>query len=159
VARIERESPADQVARVSLSGKRGDPLGQAIREVEEMRKDDDWSRAEPRHLLGLYAWLHKEVYSVDPDELRKPQEWAHAVRAVENFLKVVGTVQVAVDFLRWTWAREQGREGKRKTWPADSPFAREANRIGWRLQFSTGSMLTDYRVARTRGQARNGHGR
>ncbi len=96
--------------------------------------------AECRELVGLYAVLHEKVYGVAPAELVR--DWMLVVTATRRMLKqeFEGRPPRMVAFIRWVWSREAKREAKRRQNGADS------SRIGWRLQFQSQSMLTDYRV-------------
>lgn len=48
-----------------------------------------------------------------------------------------------VEFIRWTWNREQAREAKRKENPKDD------FRIGWGYQFGS-RLVTDFRLSKAR---------
>lgn len=97
--------------------------------------------------VGLYAMLHEAVYGVAPDELAN--DWTPAVKAARKMFEEEfdEDVRAFVAFIRWTWVREK----KREKWRREN--GRDANRIGWRLQFQSRAMLTDYKVALAR---RNG---
>lgn len=112
----------------------------AIAEASERAKQGNWEGAEPRHMVGLYAALHQQVYGVAPDELK--DVWRGAVTSAKSMLEKEfdNDPRKMIEFIRWTWARERRREEKRR---ADK---QEGSRIGWVLQFKHRSMLTDYRV-------------
>ena len=102
---------------------------------------ETWGRAEARHFVALYAVLHERVYGAAPAELRS-EAWWGAVSAAGKMLREEfgGEPARMLDFVRWTWRREQGREKKRGD-------EQEVRRVGWKLQFLTRHLLTDYRVA------------
>ena len=41
-------------------------------EAEELRRAQRWGEMRPGHLVAMWAWLHREVYGIDPE----PQEVA-----------------------------------------------------------------------------------
>lgn len=114
---------------------------EAAREEAAMRvRANDWQDAQPKHLVGLYAVLHKQVYGVAPDEL--VEVWKGAVSAAKSMLdKQFGSdVEAFVEFIRWTWQRERRAEDRAKA------EGNERRRLGWVLQFKSAAMITDYRV-------------
>ena len=122
----------------------------AERAVEEARiciatsVENPWT--EPKHLVGLYVVLHENVYKVLPEELLG-DVWPGAVSAAKKLADELGGLETAVEFLRWVWTRERARERKRE--PGDS------FRIGWRLQFVSRALVTDWKVDRARGARPN----
>lgn len=120
------------------------------REVEERREANDWESARPGHMVALYAMCHEKIYGFIPNELDKGKEYALAVLSAARMLKgeFRGESKIMVEFIRWTWRREQSREKWRRE------RGQGGQRIGWRLQFN-GSMVSDYRVdlARRKGNA------
>lgn len=131
-------------------GKRGASLDASEREAEAMRKANDWTGARGRHLVALYAWLHREVYGVDVAELRDDRAMLTAAVAAANRMlerDFGGEAERGVDFLRWTWKREARAEKRRRDEHA------EGRRITWRLQFAARHLLVDYRVDLVRGRA------
>ena len=50
-----------------------------------------------------------------------------------------------IEFIRWTWKDERRKETKRIRNPGEDTF-----RIGWRYQFKSMKLLTDYRVESAR---------
>lgn len=129
------------------SGPRANPgaLAEATARAEEMvarfMHGGQVGPVDVRLLVGLYAHLHEEVYGVAPDDLAR--DWAPAVAAARRMVEgqFEGQAYRMVGFLRWTWSREKNRERRRVENGSD------ASRIGWRLQFQSLSLLTDYRVA------------
>ena len=110
-------------------------------EMKEMAESGDWSEARGTHVVALYAWLHACVYGVEPSELT-PKQWGIAAAAAtrmvdQEFKRDYGS---AVQFLRWTWKREQKREEWRRQ------QHRDGGRIGWRLQFSN-ALIVEYRLS------------
>lgn len=116
-------------------------------EVTAMRESKDWKGAKGKHLVALYVWLHTEIYGVEPAELLTKELYMQCCRAADLLLKndFGGEMDRAVAFLSWTWARERSKEkaGKQGTF-----------RVGWRYQFASKALLTDYRVELVRGITR-----
>lgn len=112
----------------------------SVEEAMVFAKHGDWEGAEPRHMVGLYAALHTQVYGVPPDELK--DVWRGAVASAKSMLEknFDNDPYKLVEFIRWTWLRERKREEKRRAEKQDG------SRIGWVLQFKHQAMLTDYRV-------------
>lgn len=102
------------------------------------RGADDWEGAEASDFVGVYAWLHREVYGVEAAELRK--EFLAARSAADRMLReeFSGQSRAMIGFVRWAWARERGREQRRASG--------DGWRLGWRLLYSSRSLLVDYRV-------------
>jgi hypothetical protein len=107
----------------------------------EKGKRDVFDDADPRLIVGLYSALHEMVYGVAPDELAR--DWSPAVGAATRMLdhEFSGDAKLMVRYVRWTWTREKDRE----KWRAEHGAA--GGRIGWRLQFQSLALLTDYKVA------------
>ena len=114
-------------------------------EMEKRALSGDWGDAEPAVLVALYEWLHRSVYSVEPVEL-DGRAWAFASTAAKRLVEkeFAGDVSDAVEFMKWTWKRELKNEEWRRA------NGRETRRIGWRLQFLGGYLITDYRMAKAR---------
>lgn len=116
-----------------------------IGEAEEWKNAGDWEKYRPGHFVALYAACHERVYGFYPVELETGQGFGLARMMASRLLKTTfkGNCEMMVDFLRWTWVREEGRE----------KWRRENNqggqRIGWKLQFGV-FLVSDYRVDRTR---------
>jgi hypothetical protein len=122
----------------------------AREEADAMRKTNEWSNAAGRHLVALYAWLHREVYGVDAAELVTGDTYVAAVSAANRMLanEFGGKAERAVEFMRWTWKREARAEKKRREQRDEG-----GRRITWRLQFAARHLLVDYRVDLVRGRA------
>jgi hypothetical protein len=114
---------------------------QLLTETNALKDRQAWSEFTPKHFVGLYCLLHQHVYKVVPDEVR--DQFRPAVGASMRMLKheFSGEQLSMVDFMRWTWRREEYKDSQRDR---DSDF-----RIGWRLQFGR-PLLSDYRVAQAR---------
>lgn len=97
----------------------------------------DWSAAEPRHLLALYFRLHETVHGIEPLELLEQRTWRLAMVEVAYTLsrEFQGDKTAMSHFIAWTWLRE------RKLKPRSPHY-----RTGWRRQFSA-ALVTDYRIA------------
>ncbi len=117
-------------------------IARTIAEVTEIHTAREWHRAQPRHFVALYAWLHEQVYAVKPVELER--EWAGAVSAARALLKneFAEDPTRMMAFMQWVWAREKIDEKKRD---ASNSF-----RVGWKYQFVSRALVSNYRVAMTR---------
>lgn len=95
-----------------------------------------------KHLVALYARLHAEVYGVEPAELSEGATFHAAVSAADRLAREAfdGRAAGAIEFLRFVWRRERSREKRRRA-EGSAGF-----RIGWRLQFVSRELLTDYRL-------------
>lgn len=115
--------------------------------AREAMRTGDWSEATASTFVALVCVLHERVYDV-PLTLA-PKERLFAARAAGQMLQreFGGDVGAMASFIRWTWQREKQREEWRRK------NARDGGSVGWRLQFG-GHVLTDYRLARARGQKR-----
>lgn len=120
------------------------------RECKERREQGDWAGARPGHFVALYGACHEKIYGFIPSELESGKEYALAILAASRMLRseFEGKSEIMVEFMRWAWKREEGRE----KWRRDN--GKSGQRLGWRLQFN-GSLLSDYRVdlARRKGNA------
>jgi len=121
-----------------------DRIEEARLEMERRAKSGDWEGATGLHLVLLYAWLHEEVYGVRTSELT-PKWRGVAAQMADRLIagEFAGDVGAAVDFMKWSWKREEGRE----KWRRENQ--KEGGRLGWRLQFG-GVLVTDYRVDQAR---------
>lgn len=130
--------------------RRGVNVISARLESDALVAANDYANMKPVHLVALYVRCHETVYGVTPAEMNG-EAWLGASSAAAKLVRVDfdGDMAAAVEFMRWTWRREQWRENKAKH-DGDA----RVGRIGWRLQFVLRHLLTDYRidVARRRGQ-------
>jgi len=125
-------------------------LKNAVRDVEDMydrakeEGENVWTEAKPRHLVGLYAKLHESVYGVLPIEV-DGVAFAGAVSAARTMLdrEFEGDVLKMLGFMRWVWSRERWREADRRRRGGEG----RDYRVGWRLQFASRALFTDWRVA------------
>ncbi len=99
--------------------------------------------AEPRHLVALYAKMHETVYGVAPEELTRPDEQMAATSAARALVAQCfgGKYDDAIAFMRWVWQEQRRRTARRRA-NGETPF-----RVGWRLQFASRTLVTDYRAA------------
>lgn len=118
----------------------------AAQDLERAIEARDYASLRPTHLVALWARCHGQVYGVEPAEL-DAAAWRGAAFAAARLVRgeFGGSMEAAVEFLRWTWRREQWREDKAR----EERNAR-VGRIGWRLQFVARHLLTDYRLDRAR---------
>lgn len=113
-------------------------------ETERMMWERDWRGCEARHLVALYDLMHARTYGV-----AAPMTAAERYRLVgraAGFLRnsFGGDVAEVIEYFRWAWGREVGRE----RWAREKGIEGRG-RIGPGLMFST-HLLGDYRVDKAR---------
>lgn len=110
--------------------------------LQELQRGDReaFDEAKPHHMVGLYAFFHTRVYGVGPSELADLNTFRGATSAARKMLadEFDGGQLRMVRFMIWVWTREAGQEKQRDS--------KAKFRIGWRLQFASRYLLTDYRV-------------
>lgn len=135
------ESLGEPAKRRARSSKRRlrDAIEDLARVFPKGEPADDFA---PRHLVALYAKLHEQVYGAAPGELEEGASFLAASSSAEKLVRASfgGSTREAIEFLRWTWRRERNVVKRRRE---DGATGR---RIGWRLQFASAALLTDYRV-------------
>lgn len=143
---LATQSIADFVGPKREARKRKPRPDRVRAEAEQMALTNRFEGATPSHLVGLYEHCHRQVYGVAPGELNA-EVWMGAASAAGKLIRdeFGGDVRAAVEFVRWTWWREKGREETAKKRGEVRTF-----RIGWRLQFRARELLTDYRVEQLR---------
>jgi hypothetical protein len=148
VAAAEAEAAIEQFAGVGKKRKTRtlDPE-RAREELRGYLVKGDFTGATPKHLAALYEWCHEQVYGVRPSEMATRVIWTRVVFAAAKMLKddFAGDMGATIAFIRWTWQRERERERARRAGRDNSNF-----RIGWRIQFVTKHLVTDYRIANAR---------
>jgi hypothetical protein len=123
-------------------------IAKAREELDDLIAHGEYEKMKPKHLVALWMRCHEKVYGVTPVEPAKSLVWAtNAAKKLVND-EFGGSVVAAVEFMRWTWQREQWRETKAK----HDGEVRVGN-IGWRIQFVLRYLLTDYRIDRARRRA------
>ncbi len=151
-AAAEAEAQLESFAGVGKPRRKaaGPDPDKARSELREMLTHSDFGKASATHLVALYEWCHEQVYGARPAEIEKRTAWKMVVFAASRMIRddFGGDVAEVIAFIRWTWQREKARERARRAQP-DS----RVGRIGWRLQFVTKYLLTDYRIAKARGDA------
>jgi len=147
------KSPAQLVAElVGEPTKRsgGTPKRQRHAMIEDVRrrwKEGDWDGMKPGRLVAVYYVCHEMVYDVAPTEVDTAGNWKRAMMGAGKLVKELGSVDAALEFIRWVWLRERGRE----KWRRDN--GNQGSRIGWRLQLvNPQALLTDWRVEKARKQ-------
>lgn len=133
-------------SRVRRGGKRKlTPLEVAVDDASRRSTSGVWEDAKGATLVGLYAFAHKLTYGVLPDELQDARLFTVASKLAARMVHVHfgDDWSRSVDFIRWTWEREKGRDAWARAQGVDR------NRMSWKLQFSA-SFVTDYRAAPTR---------
>jgi hypothetical protein len=120
-------------------------IAKTTRAMEERVRTEQWDGTKPSELVALYGWLHRAVYGVD--SAMTGRDWSFATMQAGRLIakEFAGDAVEAVDFVRWTWQREQGREKWRQ---AHGKI--DGTGIGWRLQFAPGYLLTDFRITKAR---------
>lgn len=115
-------------------------MKKAAEHVQQRMLHNFWSDTPPAEFVALYAQMHNRVYGVYPLELDSINCGLAAKAARKMLVDDFDNDPFAmVQFIMWTWAREDQREKQRRTRGEDSNF-----RIGWRLAFGA-SFLTDWR--------------
>lgn len=115
----------------------------SMRETEGMVASGEWDDCGARHLVALYAILHRKIYGIE-SEMTSTDRY-QATMLAGNFAKRhFGGEHVEVaEYMRWIWNREAGRE----KWRREN--SREGGHLGVRLVFSAGC-VTEYRLAMAR---------
>lgn len=141
-------SMLDLVSTVKTRSRPRVGLVKLTNQTKSMMDGDDWSKAQPMHLVGLYIILHKMVYGVAPT--LDAQELAFAKVAAREFMrtKCKGKFDIGLEFMRWVWSRERNREQYRRDKHIDGKV------LGWRSILKYPEFWTEYRV----GQERRNHG-
>lgn len=121
-----------------------------MKAAAERIESGSWEGACPAELLGLYAQLHQSVYDVPPVDLDK--EWVPALSAAKSLMQreFANDPEQVVEFLRWVWRRERAREKRRIA------EQKAGWRIGWKFQFRSRDLLTEYRVELARAKKTEG---
>lgn len=119
----------------------------AMEQTQALFDGRDFARFRGVNFVGLYAIFHRETYGIAPLELAEGDAWFGASSAAQKMLETdfKGAPLVMVEFMRWVWARER-KSVKRKRAEGEAVTFR----IGWRFQFATRKLLTDFRVAHSR---------
>ncbi len=131
----------DKPRRKTLPASRFD---KAMREAEEMAKSGDWSECAARHLIALYAILHKRIYGIDVEMTSEERYQATLIGGAFVKHHFGGEYEEGAEYMRWLWQREAATE----KWRRENRKP-DGRRLGYKLVFST-SLLTDYRLAMAR---------
>lgn len=115
-----------------------------VSETQDMIESGDWAKCGARHLVALYALMHKKCYGVEALELG-PTERYNAMMMAANLVKnsFAGDYVASVEYMRWAWTREIAAERKRQE------RGQETRRMGTRLIFGK-YLLADYALAQKR---------
>ena len=116
-----------------------------VDELSAMLESDEWGQARPVHLVELYCLLHENVYGVEALDLRGQLNRQACARMVLTMLRrdFDDEVPALVDYMRWSWQREESRE----EWRRRNNTGRR--RLTWRIQFG-GELLTEFLMQRVR---------
>jgi hypothetical protein len=123
------------------AGVRRSRVDAAMERVQQRIEADSWDDADAETFVALFAWLHGEVYGVSPvDEMRT--QWRGACSAARKMFADVfdSDPNLMLDFIRWVWNRETQIEAWRRK------NQTHGKRIGWRLQFASRTLITDYQI-------------
>jgi hypothetical protein len=118
-------------------------FNRARAETSAMMETGDWSSCTARHLVALYDLMHVKCYGVEAS-MSSSERHTLVLRA-GGFVKreFSGDYDRAIDYFRWLWTREMGRE----------KWRRENHREGMRVTLGmclSGMVITDYRLHLTR---------
>ena len=133
----------EMVGKKRPTKQRAPSKSKARKDIREMLTSGQFQNVRASHLVALYEWCHEQVYGVAPAELEQGKTWQHAVFAAARLMREEfdGNGEAAVEFIRWTWQREQAREMAIR-----SNGLERVGRIGWRVQFVQRHVVTDYRL-------------
>lgn len=144
---MQRIEAAESIAAWAKTAKRDKPTREELAaaydvELERMLATDDWSKAQPIHLVRLYAMLHREVYKVEAAELRDPGTLRYGCFQAKKLIaeEAGGSLVTVVDFMRWSWEREEWKAIYR-----ERHNCQHAKRLTLRAQFSF-ALWTDYQL-------------
>ncbi len=118
--------------------------GRTIIETQGMIETRNWAGCAIRHLVALYGLMHLKVYGVEA--IMSSTERYTATLRMGSFVKqhFDGDIGPSLDYFRWVWSREMGRE----TWRRENGRT-ESSRLGF--YFVLGNVcMTDYRLALAR---------
>lgn len=143
MCRPKRKRPA------ARSGPKATTIRTQVDRVREIVAEQRWSEMDPAMLVALYAWMHSEVYGVDPSAELAGKAGLAARGMARRMLEEQfgGDREAAVDFMRWAWTREKRTE----EWRRENGRV-DGRRLGWRWQFGAG-FVNEYRIALRRQRA------
>lgn len=108
-------------------------------ETQAMIDERNFDGCQIRHLVALYAIMHKKCYGVEV--VMSSTERYTATARMGRFARTMfgGDLDKVIDYLRWLWTREMSRE----------KWRRENNHGGGTISFFatiSGALVTQYRV-------------
>jgi hypothetical protein len=135
--------------RLSLSRRR--ILGH-VQEVNDRLQAKNWEGYTPTLLVALFMWCHEKTYNTEPLELLSPKTFTRARMQAARLRdkEFGGNMDDTLEFMRWTWRKEQATEEWRRT-----KNNGQGRTIDWYRQFCSSELVTKYRIDRAR---RAGHG-
>lgn len=149
----EQRTAADQLQAMV---KRKKPVSRRGPQLEKIRRDitkaadiakteQRWGEFNAPLLVALYAWLHEQVYGIDPASELIGKAGLGARKAAKTLLDTEfgGDRGEFLVFMRWVWYRERERE----RWRIENN--RQGGRISWQYQFSP-RLVNEYRVTKRR---------
>lgn len=118
------------------------PIDALIKDAEIRSTSGEWEGCTGRSFVGLYAFCFRMIYGVVPIELYKSEGLIgiggkNASSILRN--RFGGDTSKMVEFMKWTWAREKGRD----EWARRNKIDRK--QLGLRVQFSE-SLVQDYQI-------------
>lgn len=149
----EREEAANKVAAFLVSrSKRRPPdarcrsrgvsdLASAMNDAKRRAESGDWDGSTGRTMVGVFLLCHRAVYQFVPAELEKTSIFRSACKQAELCYRrhFRDNPDACVEFLKWAWLRERGRQ----EWARRE--GRDVRRLRAGLVFSDG-FVDDYRV-------------
>lgn len=149
---VEQNQAANDLANL-VYRKRVSHRGPQLKKVQknmdlaaEIAKDEKrWKEFNAPLLVSLYAWLHTQVYDVDPSSALIGKSGIAARKQAKNILEneFGGDHREMLMFMRWVWFRERDREkwriANRKT----------GSQISWMYQFSP-RLVVEYKITKRR---------
>lgn len=140
------EFAASRVKRLTSGAKKRKPsaskrtISNYRDQSQEFLDGGEWDTARPAHFVGLFLVLFEYVYKIGPTLVG--DDWRGAVSSASRMLRVEFSDDndKFVDYMRWLWARESGREEWRRE------HGKPGRVLSWRNVFSGSTMVTEYKI-------------
>jgi hypothetical protein len=129
--------------------RRGPQVDKIKRDIDKAatiaKNENRWNEFNPKLFVALYAWLHTQVYNVNPANEVSGKSGLGARTLARNMLEKEfdNNCEEMLVFMRWVWFRERERE----RWRLEN--SKVGGRISWQYQFSA-RLLNEYKVAKRR---------
>jgi hypothetical protein len=127
----------------------GTPVRRLMRLMEVVDKcveDDEWPLGEgPVLLVALFCWAHNEIYGVSCT-VEVARVFKGAQSAAEKLIRTEfeGSLEKAIEFMRWVWRREREREQWRRR---NTGYGKV---LTWRHVLMTGELVKEMRLDQLR---------